>query len=201
MIAAAFWAHFNLLMRFDSQAFGPIFGPLLADAPLNELGPGTPDCGAAEKLGGLSLEAAFAPHAIADRQMADACLAGLWLMYDCLDESHRISQEIETPSGSYWHGIMHRREPDFDNAKYWFRRVGQHPIFGRLAEAAREIAEVNPADRAAAFLLEQSAWDPFRFVDLCAAAEQGRSDADELCRLVQQAECRLLFEFCHKRAV
>ena len=64
--------------------------------------------------------------------MALACMAGLWLRHDFLDESHRISQDLENPSGSYWHGIMHRRELDFSNAKYWFRRVGMHRVFEPL---------------------------------------------------------------------
>ncbi len=185
-------------MPFDPQAFGPIFGPLLAAAPLAPLGPGRPDRAVADKLSNLSLDAAFAPHKIVDRPMAEACVAGLWLMYDCLDESHTISQSLDNPSGSYWHAIMHRREPDYDNAKYWFRRVGQHPIFPPLAAAAKELA---CGDRAAAFLAEQTTWDPFGFVDLCAAAEAGRSTTGDLCRLIQQAECRLLFEFCYRQVV
>ena len=60
---------------------------------------------------------------------------GLWLLAGDLDQSHSISQAIETAEGSFWHGIMHRREADFGNAKYWFRRVGSHVVFERLAEA------------------------------------------------------------------
>lgn len=60
--------------------------------------------------------------------------AALWLLAGDLDRSHQISQSIETPSGSYWHGIMHRREGDFSNSKYWFRRAGNHPTYRVLAE-------------------------------------------------------------------
>ena len=148
------------LMRFDPQNFGPIFGPLVAAAPLNELGPARPDRAAAAKLGGRSVEAAFAPHAVVDRQMADACVAGLWLMCDFLDESHAISQDIDTPSGSYWHAILHRREPDYSNAKYWFRQVGRHPIFESLATAARQIADEADASDAVSALLQPASLGP-----------------------------------------
>src|SRR5271168_4908625 len=47
---------------------------------------------------------------IQDADSANALLAGLWLGHDALEEGHRIAQEIETPSGSFWHAIMHRRE-------------------------------------------------------------------------------------------
>ena len=50
--------------------------------------------------------------------------AGLLLWNDALDASHTLSQGIDNPTGAYWHGIMHRREGDLDNAGYWFRRVG-----------------------------------------------------------------------------
>jgi hypothetical protein len=191
----------------DCSSLGPTFGPLVASAPLNELGAGKPDNAARQKLENLSLADAFAPHVIADREMANACLAGLWLLYDDLDRSHTISQSIHTPTGSYWHAIMHRREGDFGNSKYWFDRVGDHPIFGPLAHAAaalvqeeREEVGDRPADRDLAWLAEEAYWDPFRFVDLCAAVVRGRSNTDQLCRLIQKQECRLLLEFCYRRA-
>ena len=47
---------------------------------------------------------------------------GLFLYLSCLDEAHQIAQEIKSPTGGYWHGMMHRQEPDFGNAAYWFRQ-------------------------------------------------------------------------------
>ncbi|MCC6153836.1 MAG: hypothetical protein IT367_08775 [Candidatus Hydrogenedentes bacterium] len=58
--------------------------------------------------------------------------AGLWLYVDELDRSHVISQGIEDATGSYWHGIMHRREGDFSNSHYWFHRVGKHPAMKKI---------------------------------------------------------------------
>jgi hypothetical protein len=70
---------------------------------------------------------------------AIALKAGLFQIHDYLDASHELSQSIEgqgrRADGDYWHAIMHRREPDYSNAKYWFRHVGSHPIFAALAEA------------------------------------------------------------------
>lgn len=54
--------------------------------------------------------------------------AGLWLYADDLDRSHTISQSLENATGSYWHGIMHRREGDFSNSHYWMRRAAGHPL-------------------------------------------------------------------------
>src|SRR5579864_8970854 len=41
---------------------------------------------------------------------AAAALAGLWLWLDGLDECHRIVQDIASPTGSFWHAILHRRQ-------------------------------------------------------------------------------------------
>src|SRR5947209_20388135 len=101
---------------FDPTAFGAA-APLLMGDRLPELGRGKPNLAVRGVLRALTPDMLF-PKGVGDRQMARACLAGLWLLHDFLDESHEISQEISTPFGSYWHGIMHRRELDFANAKY-----------------------------------------------------------------------------------
>lgn len=155
---------------------------------------------AREKLEALHLETAFAPTTVCDRDMAACCFAGLWLYFDCLDESHRISQDILTPTGSFWHGIMHRREPDYDNAKYWFRRVGSHPVFVPLHQAAAARARDEP-ESAAAFLTRQSAWDPLAFIDLCAQAARGQANCKALCRQLQEDEWDLLFDYCYCHAI
>src|SRR4051794_11636084 len=184
---------------FDPSAYGPAFAELLREAPLNPLDAGRPVETVRSELAALNDEA-FRPHRVADREMADACRAGLWLRFNFLDESHQVSQGLRTPEGSYWHALMHRREGDFDNAKYWFRRVGRHPVFGPLRDAAAELASATP-DGPAAFLAPQAEWDPFAFVDLCAACVPGRPSRETLCRQVQQREWELLFDHCFRRAV
>lgn len=189
------------MQHVDPASYGPAFGPLLTEAPLNELGPGKPVATLLKTLRAVTVEAAFADGKLADRTLAEACLAGLWLRYDFLDESHSISQSIHNPTGSYWHGIMHRREPDYDNAKYWFRRVPDHAIFLTLSADAQKLAAAAPPDREADFLTKQTAWNPFAFVDLVAAIAHGRSTSEDLCRQIQLREWELLFDFCYRRAV
>lgn len=189
---------------FIPPSFGKEIDRLLAPVRFNELGPGAPNVSVRPELEALVVDGFYAPGLfkdnskkhLADRSMASACLAGLWLYHDFLDESHSISQQIETRAGSYWHGIMHRREPDYANAKYWFRRVGAHPIGDDLCQAARELAQSAEPKEASQFLAEQSHWDPFRFVDLCQAAASGQAPCELLCRQIQQREWWLLFAYC-----
>ena len=90
-------------------------------------------------VGVESLSAWSARKLFPDAFSPEAAISGLYLYFCAYDESHTISQEVETPEGSFWHGIMHRQEPDPGNAAYWFRRVGQHPIFPQLRDAAAEL--------------------------------------------------------------
>lgn len=170
---------------------GPIVGALLEPGRLNELGPGTPNLEARSRLAAFSWAEALQPRQIRDDLAARACLAGLWLYHDFPDESHAISQEIDTRDGSYWHAILHRREPDASNSAYWFRRVGTHAIFGPLASDARAMGA----------RFRQHRWDPFEFIDLC-EEHRGRADEQELLlRRIQHREWELLFDHCFRQAL
>ena len=182
-------------------SFGPAVAALLKNDRLNELGPGDAVTALRPTLSALTPEMVAAPHTLKNRDMARACMAGLWLRYDFLDESHHISQDLENASASYWHAILHRREPDFSNAKYWFRRVGRHPIFTDLSAAAQELTGQAKVPGPARFLLEQSEWDPLRFVDLCELALGDSQPIHTLCMKIQQCEWELLFDCCYREAV
>jgi len=103
---------------FNPSRYAPAITDLLREPWTPPLDVGQPDPAVQARLSALSNEEAFAPHKIRDRAMADACRAGLWLYHNFLDEAHEIAQELHTPTGSYWHALMHRREPDFSNPMY-----------------------------------------------------------------------------------
>ncbi|WP_010587408.1 hypothetical protein [Schlesneria paludicola] len=132
-----------------------------------------------------------------------ALKAGLHLMNEDFDASHACSQSIEgmgaNRTGDYWHAILHRREPDYGNAKYWFRHVGRHPAYVELAQLVER--RLNAADASLpakleswrGMLLPQGKWDPFAFVDLCAAAEHD-NETRAWCEVVQYDEMVVLLE-------
>ena len=183
---------------FDPAAFGPTVAALLAVPRQAPLGPGSPNLAMRPRLEALTPEEVFAPRRVTDTDAARACLAGLWLYHDFLDESHSLSQELHTAEGSYWHGLMHRREPDFSNSKYWFRHVGTHAVFEPLCADAAKLAAGAPPQ--AAFLTRQIHWDPFAFIDLCEASHTGRTPCAMLCRQIQQREWELVFDHCYQAA-
>lgn len=180
--------------EFLPSAYGPVFAELLSCDRRRALDAGRPETAARQRLEAATLAAAF-PTPVADRDMAACCLAAVWLLHDFLDESHSISQQVDTPAGSYWHGIMHRREGDFSNAKYWFRRVGAHPIYDELGP---RLTEVAPS--LAARLAPRGRFDPLAMVDAVQAALSSERELEAACRAVQQLEWELLFDHCHRAA-
>jgi hypothetical protein len=144
---------------------------LIRDAKADELYPG-----------------AFAPG---------AALAGLYLYFSCRDEAHEVAQADSSVEGSYWHGILHRQEPDAGNAAYWFRRVGKHPVFPGLLQAAEAIAAAHPN----AGLHFAKDWDPFAFIEICERARrQPGSELERAALEIQRAEWQRLFDFCARRS-
>lgn len=116
--------------------------------------------------------AALVEQAVGELGVGDSSpiAAGLWMYIDDLERSHTVSQSIPDATGSYWHGIMHRREGDFGNSHYWFRRVGAHPAMEKIA-----------------------GYDPHAFID--AVAERGPDSVDDLVDL-QRREFWALFRWC-----
>ncbi len=185
---------------WNVSRFAPIPAAWFRGDEPNELGPGTSDSKLRRELLRADAGSWFAGKGVGDTAMAEACRSGLLLRWDCLDDSHSISQQIDSATGSYWHGIMHRREPDFSNAKYWFRRVGHHPVFDELGPAAVELAESAADSCLASDLRRWNEWDPFEFVDWCARCLRDPAAGADLCREVALLEWRMLFAYCFEAA-
>ena len=129
--------------------------------------------------------------------MGSCIRSSLLLRGDFPEESHTTSQTIGFAEGSYWHAIMHRLEPDYSNSKYWFNRVGTHPVFEQLGARAPSVVSEELLSEFAS-----PSWDPFRFTDTCEAAVNGklgkyRHDLEQL----QELEFDLLLAHCYQQAV
>ena len=137
---------------------------------------------------------------VRNRDEARAMLAGLWLWHDRLDESHTISQSISSQTGSFWHAIMHRREGDFSNSKYWNARCAGHPVLQTLGVQAPAV--LNPhAPHKTLLRVLRGGWNPNAFVDLVEDVHRDPQDSRHLAAVsLQQLEWRLLFEHCTRQA-
>lgn len=147
------------------EALEPLFAALPPDQAMARLvpeGPASPEVLEAVRT-------AIATSSIAENPYLQA---GLWLYADELDASHRISQSLPDAAGAYWHAIMHRREGDFGNSKYWVRSAGLLP------------AEVG------------FGFDPIDFVD--EVARRHRDDPEDLV-LRQREEWTAFFAWCAER--
>jgi len=129
----------KLSMKFDATAYGPrVAGIMALDGNGERLMPlASGRCSSAEALARIQTAAPeeLFPHS----RQPQAAVSGLYLYFSCIDQAHELAQSIHTPEGSYWHGIVHRQEPDPDNARYWFRSLESHPIFPELARAAQTL--------------------------------------------------------------
>lgn len=183
------------MSRVEAIAPVPALRDLLATPEPPDLGPRRRDGTLPVREINARLDGFFAgAGATIPRPSRELLRGAALLWHDHLDASHEISQGIGTPGGSFLHGVMHRREPDYWNAKYWFRRAGPQACFPALARGAGDFLAAAGQPALAARLAPGGRWDAFAFVDACEEAAQSSATGDFRARLraVQQIEFHVL---------
>ncbi len=175
------------------KSYSPLVNELLAEEDLllrlRPIEPGSPD--ALRRIRNAEENELTGGAVLADATYPRLIRAGLLYAYDAIDESHRIIQDIVTSNASYWHGMVHRREGDFENARYWFRRTGKLGVFSEMHARA---AEVSP------LMGRQEDWDPYVLVGQCEQARFGGDvDQKELAAL-QRIEFDVMFDYLWRDA-
>lgn len=168
---------------------------LLANSGIPELGPGPRK----NVLPHQELEKSLAEilsQSELDSLKSDLIRAVVLLWHDRLDAAHGIAQGIEDADGSFIHGIVHRREPDYGNARYWFRRVGEPDFFPNLAHRIGALLDSKGASTLKTELVVDGKWDSLAFVDRCQKVST-RPPADPevmLLREIQGLESEVLLQ-------
>ena len=101
-----------------------------------------------------------------------------------LDQAHRMVQEMSTPDAAYIHGVIHRIDDDFNNARYWFRSARIHPAD---AEMYRRAAASSPT------VARHSIWDPVLVTDMVETSRT--AGVTEELRVILTIEFEELLQF------
>ena len=151
-----------------------------------------------------------AVEALTKRDMKDAkdpkslplVQGALYLCFDCWKEAHELADAHEGTAAGHWlHAIVHRREPDAGNSKYWYAKVkAPAPLFQAIGKEALNLLKQQPVAGLVplAEKLESSGtWEPAAFVDLCDQFKEEDPDSPAYRTLarIQEIEWRGLAEY------
>jgi hypothetical protein len=124
-----------------------------------------------------------------DRLERELARAAVLLWHDHFDAAHTIVQDIENADASLLHGILHRREPDYMNARYWFRRVGPHRSFECVVGKIKVALLTTNVEVVAKQIAPNDKWHPLSFVDFLEDnAKRNDTAYDHFMRQIQSAE-------------
>lgn len=184
----------TLSSSFEPSEYGPVLAPLIESAGEQPIDDSAGVGDVLKDIKALTVENAFRHIRLHDHALGACCVAGVCLLHGHLDKAHSLCQDVDLPSGSYWHGIVHRREGDYGNSKYWFSRAGDHPASDLIAV---EAAAHSPS----AHLGARGSWDAEGFVDFCREALSGNDKKlIEVGVSIQAVEWRCLFDWCFHNA-
>lgn len=157
----------------------------------------------------------FQGQSIVSEAHAHLIRAALYVQNDDLKAAHAICQPMgrALPEANYWHGLIHRRESDFDNARSWFQRAESPGMAAALYKAVYDLLQraIQMPDygdarvHALAFfrhLQELGAWDALYCLDLCRqCANEGSEAMRLLLEDIQRVEVETVFDWTFCKAV
>lgn len=106
-----------------------------------------------------------------DRNLDPTLIALMWLRFGRFEPSHELVQNATRGLAAYTHGMLHRLEGDYWNAKYWFRQVRDPSLMTAIQGFLERNRAPKPWDR----------FDPSAFVD---AVEGWHQEARQAGRTV-----------------
>lgn len=161
-------------------------------------------------------ESLFPGQQIVDPKAAVGALVGVRLWNDDFEGAHNLAQGLKDATGSYWHGLCHRREghrgagleSNLGNARYWFRQVGSHPAYDPVYRTALNVlgeagVGFRWATEARSLLEQRGEWDPAVLADWAGEAERGvlSPPTRRLAEELQWREIANLTDWCAKTAL
>ena len=198
-VARTIWKD-PLVSRIESPSstLVNVLGSIIATTELPALGPTVrPNVKSPAQLQ-RELDLIFSQRGVSQpsQPLQDLLRAAALLWHDHLDEAHTIVQDKHSAEAAFIHGIMHRREPDYSNARYWFQRVGRHVTFPKIAARVGEFF-AEPSINSSVSFVTGEMWQPMSFIDACEAAAQRPHNNAGIVRLqhVQRIEFDTLLEY------
>lgn len=183
------------------EAYGKFLTGTIEQAPQMPLDTGAAVAWPERELLRSEPAAAFELGSAPEPGAAALCEAGLLVHYNQIDAAHAIVAERSDPSGCLWHAIIHRREGDYPNARYWVQRAGNHPVYSYIAQGAGAILAQMEGLNTTQLSAQINNWDATLFVKLCERALDERGALEQFCLQVQDLEWQVLFHYCHQQAV